>query len=232
MDAEGGEFGFGFQVVIESLVVTAALPSAAEIAYRDAGLGVDGQADGSGIGIGLGVNFVNLVEDGIGFGNFPQRLGFGNAAGLEAEVAHHPAEAAFGREFLLGVAFRDKQAVGFRSGETTVEPGGAEGGIGLTVGFADGTQIVPEPGEFRCEPLAPAKVKAVSMSRSGVEFLRTLAQCRGIPTEFAPGPCGTATPQSFNHRCHENPSRLATELTEGLLPDFLRFRRDFELHAT
>jgi len=124
--------------MVQCLMSAAALASATEIADRNGGLGIDGKPDGAGISIRFGVDPMDGFKNGVGLRHFAQRLALGHAAWLEAELAKHPAKAAFGGNVMLAVASFEELTLGFGGSQAAVKLGGAEGRIGLTGSLADG----------------------------------------------------------------------------------------------
>ena len=99
--------------MVQRLMPAATLAPTAEIADRDGGLGVDGKPDGAGISIRFGVDPMDGFKNGVGLRHFAQRFALGHAAGLETELAQHPAKAAFGGNVFFGVAPFKELALSF-----------------------------------------------------------------------------------------------------------------------
>lgn len=128
--------------MVQRLMPATTLTPTAEIADRDSGLGINGKTDGSGISIRLGVDPMDSFKNGVGLRHFAQRLTLDHAAWLEAELAKHPAKAAFGGNILLAVVPFKELALGFGGSQAAINLGGAEGRNGLAGCLADGPQIV------------------------------------------------------------------------------------------
>jgi len=66
MEAKGGEFEFGLQIVIQGLVRLPTLAAPAQLADGDHRLGIQGQANRAGVRVGLAIEAMHRLKDRIG----------------------------------------------------------------------------------------------------------------------------------------------------------------------